>query len=50
MRSQGLALSILRLQVVWRLGVHGQDAVSFLVVLVTEKQLKDMAQDIIYSP
>ena len=40
-------------QLVWGLCAGGQHAVNFLClvgILVSEKELKDMAHDIIYSP
>ena len=52
MRSQRSALSIFTLQLVWGLHASGQHAVDFfhlVGVLISEKQLKDLDQDIIYS-
>ena len=50
---QESASSSFWLQLVWGLGTGGQQAVNFfhlLGVLASAKQLKDMAQYIIYSP
>ena len=50
---QESASSTFRLQLVWGLGTVGQQAVNFFHLvggLASAKQLKDMAQYIIYSP